>query len=169
MAMWDTLRNGDISHDMQEKALSLLPDRVIPSRHRKDYLDRVKSRRCMAGLLLYLLFIAFALSRQMPSLVDRYDWRSIPNRVHFVRQVDRDARGQKQDLHFEFKHFMAVYSAHLWTKPEKIYIWTDASEESIKAAKNSSNVYTKAIANLPSVGFHRREMPTITKKGMTSI
>lgn len=128
---------------------------------------RFASRRCLVFSLLAILILFF--TQHTGRYIERGElWtssREIPNQVHFVRQVDKTATGDKLPLEFKFKHFMAIYSAHLWLKPERIFIWTDATKEDLASLKDSKNEYTRAIARLSTVKFGSREMPTVTSKG----
>lgn len=129
---------------------------------------RLASKRCLVLFSLLAILILF-FTQHTGKYIGRGDlWtstREIPNQVHFVRQVDKTASGDKLPLEFNFKHFMAIYSAHLWLKPERIFIWTDATKEDLASLKNSKNEYTRAIARLSTVNFGYREMPTVTSKG----
>jgi len=60
---------------------------------------------------------------------------------------------------YTFANFLSIYSAYLYLKPDVIYIHTNAPPEVIAAERSSSNKWTRAIANLPSVEFHYEELP----------
>lgn len=52
------------------------------------------------------------------------EWRdAIPNIVHYVYAM----KDFKADITFEFRHFLAVYSAWVYLSPETIYIHADVS------------------------------------------
>lgn len=64
------------------------------------------------------------------------DDNSIPNIVHYVWLVlDRE------EITFGIKEFISMYSAHLYWKPDTIYLHTDASPELVKYAKYHGNQY----------------------------
>jgi len=77
--------------------------------------------------------------------------REIPNIVHYVHVVPPPA-GPKAKLQFSFRQFVSYYSAQFYLNPD-IYIHTNADPESIKQARTSSDQWTRAVANLPSVKF----------------
>jgi len=86
----------------------------------------------------------------------------IPNIVHQVRMFPRrneDDSTPHPTFDYTFANFLSIYSAYLYLKPEVIYIHTNAPPEVIAAERTSSNKWTRAIANLPSVQFHYEELP----------
>jgi hypothetical protein len=90
----------------------------------------------------------------------------IPNIIHYVHILPPAKDGKSSVLEFKFRHFLSVYSAYLYVRPDTIYIHTNAGPDIIQQAKESSNQWTRAIANLPSVEFHFEEAPTHTSKGL---
>lgn len=88
---------------------------------------------------------------------------AIPNIVHFVRLIP-DSPGPV--LLFTFHHFIAIYSALIHLSPEKIYIHTNGDDATVQAAKNSSDYYTRTVANLPRVVFNREIAPQETTAGL---
>lgn len=86
--------------------------------------------------------------------------------VHFVRQLSRNFTDDSpKPLQFEFRHFLAYYSAHYYLKPEQINIWSDGDEETISKAKLNGDSFTKAVFKIPNVVFHKVDMPNSTKLG----
>ena len=86
----------------------------------------------------------------------------IPNIVHFVHiNAEKSAK-----LIIPFREFVAIYSAHLYLAPERIYIHTDADISDVSAAKSSSDPYTRAIANLPNLIFNSVDAPEVTSNGI---
>src|SRR5271168_3917676 len=86
----------------------------------------------------------------------------IPNTVHQVRMFPRrneDDTTPYPTFDYTFANFLSIYSAYLYLKPDVIYIHTNAPPEVIAAERSSSNKWTRAIANLPSVEFHYEELP----------
>jgi hypothetical protein len=89
----------------------------------------------------------------------------IPNIAHFVRQLDRNKDGTPKPLHFEFRHFLAYYSAHHYLKPDSINIWSDMTPEMISQAAIHGDIFTKAVLRIPHLKFHHVEMPNVTSTG----
>lgn len=92
--------------------------------------------------------------------------REIPNKVHFVRQLNRRSDGSARPLSFEFRHFLAYYSAHHHLSPEEINIWTDANATEVMNAARHGDLYTKSVLALPKVRVHQVSMPTVTTNGI---
>src|SRR5271156_5949439 len=92
----------------------------------------------------------------------------IPNIVHFIQLVPEAAEsgGEIPALTFTLSHFIALYSAYHYVKPQTIYIHTNADDDIIEAARKTGNQFTKAIINLPNVVFRRTEPPTHTSRGV---
>ena len=91
--------------------------------------------------------------------------RTIPNIVHYVHLM----RKPLTDVHFELKHFISIYSASLYLKPEAIYIHTDATDEAIARAKGPSEAADKWMAlilNLPSVRIAKAIAPEYANNGV---
>ena len=90
----------------------------------------------------------------------------IPNIVHFVHfATPPSATNLEPTILFEFSHFIAIYSAHLFLKPVLIYIHTDAHNRLSAKAKESTDRWTRLIANLPSVRFNYVVPPERTSRG----
>jgi Glycosyltransferase sugar-binding region containing DXD motif len=90
----------------------------------------------------------------------------IPNIIHYVHILPPPDKSQKQTIEFKFSNFISVYSAYLYTNPDAIYIHTNGGEDLVQQAKNSSNQWTRSIANLPMVQFKYTDLPTKTNKGL---
>lgn len=88
----------------------------------------------------------------------------IPNIVHFAHLIRPNATGGKE-ITFQFRHFVAIYSAYYHLNPTTIYIHTDAAPSEIANVKSSTNKYTRIIANLPSVVFNHETIDDVTVKG----
>jgi hypothetical protein len=88
----------------------------------------------------------------------------IPNIVHFVHIGHPSAA--HQPLEFEFRQFIAIYSALYYLRPETIYIHTNTDPNLFKLAKRSPNKWTRIIANLPTVIFNYETSPTKTTSGI---
>lgn len=86
---------------------------------------------------------------------------SIPNIVHYVWVLKPNSA-----LEFQFKHFISVYSAFLYLKPDTIYIHTNASSDIISEAKETGNYWTRKILQLPAVTYRHMTMPTHTNRGV---
>lgn len=85
----------------------------------------------------------------------------IPNTVHYVWLLKNAT-----EFRMPFKVFVSVYSAHLFWKPEKIYIHTDATPEVLRAAQVSGEVWTKRILSLPEITPNHIQAPNVTAKGV---
>ncbi|KAI6352761.1 hypothetical protein MCOR25_009304 [Pyricularia grisea] len=74
---------------------------------------------------------------------DKHVDAAIPPIVHFV-QLKKD---QGSSLHFTFESFLALYAAHLHTKPTAIYIHHDFSEEEVAKASAHGSSWTRRVLN----------------------
>ncbi|KIW12247.1 hypothetical protein PV08_09523 [Exophiala spinifera] len=84
----------------------------------------------------------------------------IPNYVHYV-QLQKHERAK---FHFEFKHFLSVYSSVVYLKPKTIFLHTDFSEEAIEKVLQSDNPrdkWTRRILSLKSVKVRHVRAPTV--------
>ena len=93
-------------------------------------------------------------------------FQEIPNIIHYVHILPPASKNKDPILDFKFRHFVSVYSAWLYARPDIIYIHTNGGPDQVRHAKDSSNQWTRAIANLPSVEFKYSELPTRTTKGL---
>jgi len=140
-----------------------------PSVKRQRSCGRKRSLLLFFGVLASLLVWTFhTQSRHNPHTIENSVNKptEIPNIVHFVRQLNRYPDGSAKPLEFEFRHFLAYYSAHHYLKPKEINIWSDVTEEMITNARIKGNVFTKAVLKLPNLQFHHVTMPKHTKKGV---
>ncbi|KAK8058113.1 hypothetical protein PG994_008561 [Apiospora phragmitis] len=86
----------------------------------------------------------------------------IPNIVHYIWLLADPAI-----LSLDFKVFISVYSAHLYFRPDKIYVHTDASPELWARTKASSGSdWTRRVLNLPRVEPKFIENPRLTTTGV---
>ncbi|KAK4122115.1 glycosyltransferase family 32 protein, partial [Parathielavia appendiculata] len=85
----------------------------------------------------------------------------IPNLVHYVWLL-KDAA----EFRLSFKIFISFYSAHIFWRPERIYIHTDAAPEVIQRARQSGTPWTRRILAIPGVEFKHVEVPQRTRKGV---
>lgn len=85
----------------------------------------------------------------------------IPNTVHYVWLLKNAT-----EFRMPFKVFVSVYSAHLFWKPDKIYIHTDAKPEILRDAQVSGDVWTKRILSLPGITPNLIQAPNVTEKGI---
>src|SRR5579862_2317354 len=93
-------------------------------------------------VLIGLLFLSHGASRSALSSLSaplRFTGRlsplllpqEIPNIVHFVHLLSPPTRSNPEPhLNFEFSHFIAIYSAYIYLRPDVIYIHTDADADS---------------------------------------
>lgn len=131
-----------------------------------------RPRRRLA-LLVGCVLAAFMLwtwrGHDMSAVLNSTSFRSttnIPNLAHFVHQVNRTATGDPEPLHFDFRNFMAYWSALHYLEPDQLNIWTDATAMQIEEAQSSPDPMTRAVANLPGITFRYMEMPTRTSRGV---
>lgn len=85
----------------------------------------------------------------------------IPNIVHYVWLLKDPA-----EFKLGFKVFLSVYSAHIFWKPDTIYIHTDATVEQWCDAHTSGDVWTRRILSIPGVKEHHIVAPNTTKRGV---
>lgn len=88
----------------------------------------------------------------------------IPNLVHYVWILkDPDV------LRLNFKMFISVYSTHLYIRPDKIYLHTDATPDVIAQARESGDVWTRRILALSEITINHISAPSHTSKGVKII
>ncbi|KND89017.1 hypothetical protein TOPH_06294 [Tolypocladium ophioglossoides CBS 100239] len=85
----------------------------------------------------------------------------IPNLVHYVWLLKDGAAFQ-----LGFKAFVSIYSAHLFLRPERIYIHTDASPETLSRARLSGTAWTKRALAIPGLTANHVEARRVTTKGV---
>jgi hypothetical protein len=89
---------------------------------------------------------------------------TIPNIVHYVHLMPE----HQDDIHFELKHFISIYSASLYLNPGAIYIHTDATDQAIARAKGTGKApdrWARLIFNLPHVMVRRATAPEYAGNG----
>lgn len=86
---------------------------------------------------------------------------TIPNIVHFVYLVP----STNLVLDFEFRQFVAIYSAWLYLQPEDLYIHTNVVDIE-ETLRKSTNPYTNAISKLPGVRFTHQTPKDHTESGV---
>lgn len=84
---------------------------------------------------------------------------AIPNIVHYVWILKPNG-----DLSFQFKHFISIYSAILYLRPDEILVHTNAGSESISKAEVRGTYWTRKVLELSSVKLRQMDMPTHTRK-----
>jgi hypothetical protein len=85
----------------------------------------------------------------------------IPNIVHYVWLLKKPA-----EFRMCFRVFVSIYSAHLFWKPEHIYIHTDASRDVFRDAKVAGDFWTKRVLSLPGIIPHFIQAPNVTERGV---
>ena len=89
---------------------------------------------------------------------------AVPNVVHFIHLVEQN-QGEAS-FEFEFRHFIALYSAWHFLNPETIYIHTNVEDDIIKREiATSINPYTQAIGKISNLKFVHCTPPTSTTTG----
>ncbi|KAL2052203.1 hypothetical protein ABVK25_007645 [Lepraria finkii] len=90
----------------------------------------------------------------------------IPNIVHFIQLVRLDPISGTARFEFQFRQFVAVYSAWYYLKPEIIYVNTNFNESLIEdKIRKAKSPYTQAIAQMPNVKFRYHAAPNQTTDG----
>ena len=88
---------------------------------------------------------------------------TIPNIVHFVHLVPSSS---DPTFEFEFRQFIAIYSAWHYLQPETIYVHTNIKEQLInEALSRATSPYTKSVQQIPRVKFNHRIAPNQTESG----
>lgn len=84
---------------------------------------------------------------------------AIPNNVHYIWVVDSpDANAS---IRFGFKHFMSVYSAWYYWRPNNIYLHIEASSEAVARARvDEQNKWNSRLLNIPNVRVNYVHSPT---------
>ncbi|KAK3936852.1 hypothetical protein QBC46DRAFT_394050 [Diplogelasinospora grovesii] len=86
----------------------------------------------------------------------------IPNIVHYVWLLKDPAVFQ-----LSFKIFISVYSAHVFFKPDRIYIHTDAAPDVVdRAVSSGDDVWTRRTLAISNVIPNHVEAPWMTKNGV---
>ena len=92
------------------------------------------------------------------------NFKMIPNIVHFVYLTEL---GPRPRFDFPFHQFIAIYSAHYYLKPERIFIHTNVHSDDIQQALNhSTSWYTQAVEKLPTIEFRYHGVTNKTSKGL---
>ncbi|KAG9253427.1 uncharacterized protein F5Z01DRAFT_657187 [Emericellopsis atlantica] len=91
--------------------------------------------------------------------------RYIPNHVHFVFVLS----DPEKDFSFQFKHFLSMYAAWYYWKPDVIYLHTNADEQGqaiTRAREGQSGKWNKLIFNMfDNLRINTVEAPTHTNTG----
>ncbi|RYP57795.1 hypothetical protein DL769_009274 [Monosporascus sp. CRB-8-3] len=90
-----------------------------------------------------------------------YENDIIPNFVHYVWLLRDPAI-----FSLNFPTFLSMYSAHVYFRPERIYIHTDASESVFNRAKVAGDLWTRRVLALPGITYHHVQAPPSTAKGV---
>lgn len=87
----------------------------------------------------------------------------IPNYVHFVFLLE----DPHADFPLEIYHFLSVYSALYYLRPEKIFFSTNASPDQITRARDGqAGKWSKLIFNAPGFTVNKVEMPRLADNGL---
>lgn len=141
----------------------------------------------LGSILLLILFVTLVHRIQHPSPTKAFNLPSfpsigkytqgkvtetptIPNIVHFVHLV----RGSDSEpvIEFPFRQFVAIYSAHYYLNPDKIYIHTNLEDHILQTAINAStSPYVRVLLKLPNLIFNFESTPlkTTGKKEITEL
>lgn len=97
---------------------------------------------------------------------DRVASGQIPNYVHFVYILEE----HDQDFGFQFKHFLSMYAASYYWKPDLIYLHTnaDAGGQAVsRAREGQAGIWSKRIfTTFENLRINTVEAPTHTIMGM---
>jgi len=86
----------------------------------------------------------------------------IPNILHFVYVL----ADPSADLVFQFKHYLSLYAASHYWKPDKIYLHTNAREEALSRARaGSSGKWGRLVFDVPGVVVNSVAVPTHANNG----
>jgi hypothetical protein len=136
--------------------------------NRAQALRLISATVVFSGLLIFYfsarhLFPTISISH-LPTF--RSPEEEIPNIVHFAHLIPGPANAtDSKEIKFKFRNFIAIYSAYYHLHPSTIYIHTDAAPSTIANVKNSTDKYTKIIANIPNVVFNHEVIEDFTTKG----
>jgi hypothetical protein len=73
---------------------------------------------------------------------------------------------ERSQLRLDFRTFISIYSTYYYSKPDIIYIHTDATPEQWDEAQKSDDQWTTGSLNLPPVKYHKAIVPYETNKGI---
>lgn len=86
----------------------------------------------------------------------------IPNIAHFVYVVNDPA----SDLRFEFKHYLSIFSAQYYWRPQIIYLHTNAHPDVVQRCRNGfSGKWSKLLFNLANLQVLNATVPTHAGNG----
>ncbi|KAI5460470.1 hypothetical protein BGZ63DRAFT_424974 [Mariannaea sp. PMI_226] len=86
----------------------------------------------------------------------------IPNIVNFVFVLPEGVT----DFPFKFYHYLSMYSANLYWKPDIIYLHTNADEGAIERARNGTvGKWNSRIFNMPNLRVNHHVPPEKSNKG----
>lgn len=130
----------------------------------------VRKKGYLALLLTTVTLILFNTRHHLPDVSNHTDMISsppisvhfdeIPNIVHYV-QLSKDADAK---LHFDFKHFLSVYSSVAYLRPKIIYIHTDFDQDAVEkvlASTDKKDKWTRRILRLKQVKVRHVRSPTV--------
>ncbi|CAG9982264.1 unnamed protein product [Clonostachys byssicola] len=113
--------------------------------------------------IVVALILLFWLEEKSASSCDgRSSKHTIPNIVHYVYLVPRPS----DDLQFQFSHFLSIFSACYYWKPDKIYLHTNADSASLaRAMSGSSGKWSALVLTLPVLIVNEVRVPTHAENG----
>lgn len=131
---------------------------------------RLRRKWYLAVLITTLALILFNTRHHLSDISSHSDlipsppisvhFEDIPNIVHYV-QLSKD---ENSELHFDFKHFLSVYSSVAYLRPKTIYIHTDFDEQAISKVLNSTakeDKWTRRILSLKPVKVRHMRAPIV--------
>lgn len=134
-----------------------------------SYWERIVVSVMLALTVLrtYLILPVFPPTVHFDQTIQHPEPPVIPKIVHFVYLEDEELFEHDEDLELSFDKFLAVYSAHLYLNPDKIYIHTNIPQhilETFDARPLSSHM--RAIRTLDEVEFMYTQPPLETAAGV---
>merc|ERR1711939_127135 len=132
---------------------------------------RLRRKAYVALLLVVLALLLFNTRSHFPDISQHADMipsspisvglnNEIPNIVHYVQL----SKAADAEFHFEFKHFLSVYSSVVYLRPKTIYLHTDFSEEAIRkvlVSEDPKHKWTRRLLGLKAVKVRHVRAPTV--------
>ncbi|GAB1310822.1 Glycosyl transferase [Madurella fahalii] len=90
---------------------------------------------------------------------------AIPNYVHFVYILPDSSK----DFNFEFSHFLSIYAAWFYWRPDSIFLHTNVragSESIVRARQGLAGKWNKLIFTLFDIQINTVEVPTHAGNGV---
>lgn len=87
----------------------------------------------------------------------------IPNIAHFTYILE----DPNADFNFQFKHYLSIYSAWHFDRPNTIYLTTNANNESVaRAADGRAGKWNSLVLSMPGLRINHVQVPIKAKNGV---